>query len=66
LGIKSELLKTFGKETICSIVDVTDFVKQQKRYFDCGILDQLTVPVQSTYVSSNEDIFTRIGLNGQE
>ncbi|MEM9547406.1 MAG: DUF4291 domain-containing protein [Bacteroidota bacterium] len=62
LGIKSDLLKVFGKDMICNIIDVTDFVKQQKHYIYSKQLDKLCIPEEEIYIPTEENIQRQIGL----
>lgn len=62
LGLKGNMLEQFGKEQIRRIEDVTDFVKEQKRYVDAGQLDKLMVPAESVFKPSNTVLSTKIGI----
>ena len=65
LGIKGDLLEKFGKEMISEIVDLTEFVKQQKKIIDSGELDMLQVPKEWVYEPNSEQTKLRIGLKEQ-
>lgn len=56
LGMKGDLLKQFNEEMICSVVDMTPFVKRQKILIDNKMLDNLEVPIESTYKSKNDGL----------
>lgn len=62
LGIKGDLLKIFGQEMVQEIIDVTDFVIEQKRIIDRGETESLLIPSESIYSPSLSDIRKRIGL----
>ena len=62
LGIKGDLLEKFGKEMISEIVDLTEFVKEQKKTIDSGELDNLQVPKEWIYEPKSEEIKLQIGL----
>lgn len=62
LGIKGDLLEKFGKEMISEIVDLTEFVKEQKNTIDSGELDNLQVPKEWIYEPKSEEIKLQIGL----
>jgi len=66
LGIKGDLLVKFGKEMITEIIDLTEFVKQQKEIIDSGKLDKLQVPKEWTYEPKNEEIRLQIGLTREQ
>ncbi|WP_339677441.1 DUF4291 domain-containing protein [Cyclobacterium marinum] len=65
LGIKGDLLKKFGKEMITEIIDLTEFVKLQKKIIDSGELDMLQVPKERVYEPNSEQTKLRIGLKEQ-
>lgn len=62
LGIKGDLLKQFGREMICSIIDVTEFVISQRPYIDIPNRTNLLVPDESIYIPEDEELQKRIGL----
>lgn len=62
LGIKGDLLEKFGKEMISEIIDLTEFVKQQKIIIDSGELGNLQVPREWVYEPKSEEIKVQIGL----
>lgn len=62
LGLKGAVLEKFGKKQIKFIEDITDFVRQQKRFVDNGQLDKLSVPFESTFRMADEEENARIGL----
>lgn len=62
LGIKGELLHEFGKEMVCEIMDMTDFVTQQRRHIDNKDLSKLLVPTESIYLPESETVQAQIGL----
>ena len=66
LGIKGDLLEKFGKEMITEIIDLTEFVKQQKRNIQNGELDKLQVPKEWIYEPKSEEIKLQIGLNKEQ
>lgn len=62
LGLKGNTLEKFGKEQIKRIEDVTDFVKEQKRYIDAGQLDKLMVPAEGVFKSTDSALAAKIGI----
>jgi len=62
LGLKGNMLEQFGKEQIRRIEDVTDFVKEQKRYVDAGHLDKLMIPAESVFKPTNIALGAKIGI----
>ncbi len=63
LGIKGEMLEEFGKEMICEIIDLTDFVNEQRRFAQTPPYHQLIVAQESIYAPSNPKIVQSIGLD---
>ncbi len=66
LGIKGNLLEKYGKEMISEIIDLTDYVKQQKEIIDSGEIDKLQVPKEWVYKPKNVEIIEQIGLSKNE
>lgn len=62
LGIKGDLLERFGKEMISEIIDLTEFVKQQKENIDSKNIHNLQVPKEWVYKPKNDEIKRQIGL----
>jgi hypothetical protein len=62
LGIKGDLLERFGKEMISEIIDLTEFVKQQKENIDSKNIRNLQVPKEWVYKPKNDEIKRQIGL----
>ncbi len=66
LGMKGNLLEKYGKEMISEIIDLTDFVKQQKKIIDSGQIDNLQVPKEWIYKPKNDQIIKQIGLTKKQ
>lgn len=62
LGLKDEVLEKFGKQQIKYIMDITDFVKEQKYYVDKNQLDKLLVPVENIVRLENKELESKIGI----
>lgn len=62
LGLKGAILKDFGTEMIRKIINVTDFVKEQKQKIDKEQIDELDVPKEWIYVPSNDELCERIRI----
>jgi len=62
LGLKGGVLENFGKKQIIRIEDITSFVKQQKSLLDSGRLDELQVPVESVYRTTDNALNKRVGI----
>ncbi len=44
LGLKGDILASFGKEMVTKIIDMTDIVKEQKARIDSGVVAEILVP----------------------
>ncbi|BAV05610.1 protein of unknown function [Filimonas lacunae] len=64
LGLKGDILESFGKEMVSKIEDITDFVKAQKQYVNNRRLDMLQVPVEQVFEIQNQELCKRIGIVG--
>lgn len=62
LGLKGGILKDFGTQMIRKIINVTDFVKEQKQKIDKAEIDELYVPDEWIYLSENDELCQRIGV----
>ena len=62
LGLKGPVLEKFGKEQIKKIKDITPFVKQQKRFVDNKNLDNLLIPVETIFRSTDNKLNERMGI----
>lgn len=62
LGLKDEILEKFGKQQIKYIMDITDFVKEQKYYVDKKELDKLLVPIEHVISIEDEKLEMNIGI----
>ncbi|MFC0518129.1 DUF4291 domain-containing protein [Mucilaginibacter angelicae] len=62
LGLKGSMLENFGKKQITRIEDITDFVKQQKQLLDNGRLDELQLPVERVYRTTDEALYKRVRI----
>lgn len=62
LGLKGKVLERFGKQSIKRIEDVTDFVRQQKKYVDSKQLEKVEVPIETIYEVADADVQWQIGI----
>ncbi|XP_063396822.1 uncharacterized protein LOC134681235 [Mytilus trossulus] len=63
LGLKGEILKTYGTEWIQSITDITDFVKSQKKILDREGQKELMTPKERVYNVLDCNTCSRIDLD---
>lgn len=62
LGLKGEILQDFGKNMVTEIIDVTDFVKEQKAFIDNKELSKLLVPQESIYIPQSQELVKKMGI----
>ena len=62
LGLKGNILKAFGTEMIEEIVDMTPFVMDQKEKIDQKRLDELLIPTESPYLSTDRKLNEKLGI----
>jgi hypothetical protein len=63
IGMKGSVLEVFGRQQIKLIEDITGFVKEQKVHVDNGKLEKLSVPIETVYQLTDEDLQKRIGVD---
>lgn len=61
LGLKGESLKAFGEEMIVQIENVTSFVKTQKQFLDNKQIENLIVPTEKIYKTTNQNLNRKLG-----
>ncbi len=62
LGLKGKVLEKFGRHQIKKIEDITDFVREQKKFLDSGRLDELLVPIETVFRMADNKQNERIGV----
>jgi hypothetical protein len=62
IGMKGRALEEFGKQFIKKIDDITEFVKEQKIHVDKKNLEELFVPVETTYELLDQGLRKQIGI----
>lgn len=63
LGLKGKILKAFGTEMVEEIVDMTPFVKEQKAKIDQRNLEELLIPKEGCFLSSDPKLNQKLGLS---
>jgi len=61
LGLKDKVLEKFGQEQIEFIMDITEFVKEQKLHIDKNQIDKLLVPKERVIEFEDKELMKRIG-----
>ena len=62
LGLKGSFLKTFVKDQIIRIEDITEFVRKQKERIQERNLELLEIPIETAYIPNDVEIRRQIGL----
>ncbi|RZJ36847.1 MAG: DUF4291 domain-containing protein [Chryseobacterium sp.] len=62
LGLKGNILKTFGEEMIQKIENITDFVKTQKQFVSKNEIENLIVPTEKPYITTNQILNDKLGI----
>ena len=62
LGLKGNILKTFGEQMIQKIENITDFVKTQKQYVSKNEIENLIVPTEKPYITANQILNDKLGI----
>jgi len=63
LGIKGDLLKQFGKKMPIKIIDLSDFVNEQRAFAQSSPYEQLQVAEESIYIPKGNNLARKIGLD---
>lgn len=66
LGIKGEMLAEFGKEMISEIIDLSDFVNEQRKNAKETPYENLMVAQESLYIPSSQKLANLIGLETED
>lgn len=62
LGLKGNILKTFGEDMIQKIENITEFVKIQKQCLDNKELKKLVVPSERPYFTTDRVLNAKLGI----
>ena len=62
LGLKGDILKAFGEKMIQKIENITDFVKAQKQFVDKKDIENLIVPSENLYITTNQRLNQKLGI----
>ena len=63
LGMRGEVLEAFGQRELMEVVDLTEFVAEQRANASASGLSALLTPTERVYVPSNDAIVARLGLS---
>ncbi|MBL7827254.1 MAG: DUF4291 domain-containing protein [Saprospiraceae bacterium] len=63
LGLKDEVLEKFGKKQIECIMDITDFVREQKMHINNQHIDRLLIPKERIIQFEDRELMKRVGVD---
>jgi hypothetical protein len=66
LGLKNKMVKAFNDNMIREIIDLTDFVKEQKSKIRDKNIGSLIVPKETIFKSENEDLNSILRLENED
>lgn len=66
LGIRGAVLKRFVHDSIVQIEDISPLVEQQRVFVLSGRIDQLDVPRETVYATSDTKVADRLGIDVRE
>jgi hypothetical protein len=64
LGLRGEVLEAFSKRELVEIIDMTEFVAEQRQHAAASGFAGLRTPVEGVYVPSDPAVGKRLGLAG--
>ncbi len=62
LGLRGEVLEAFGKRELLEVIDMTEFVAEQRPHAASTGLADLLTPIERVYVPSDPAVGERLGL----
>jgi hypothetical protein len=63
LGLRGGMLEAFARRELLEVIDLTEFVAEQRLHAACGFAD-LRTPVERVYVPADPAVGKRLGLVG--
>jgi len=63
LGLRGPVLEDFGKRELIEVIDMTEFVSEQRALFSRDSIGELRTPVERVYVPGQEAIARRLKLD---
>ena len=64
LGLRGEVLEAFGKRELLEVIDMTEFVAEQRQRGTASRWADLLTPVERVYVPADPAVAQRLGLAG--
>lgn len=64
IGLRDDFIKSFAKEDILLIEDISEFVKEQYSFVQNGELEKLRVPAEKPFVFKDEELNKKLKISG--
>lgn len=64
IGLRNDVIKSFAKEDIVLIEDISDFVQEQHQFVLNNDLDNLIIPEEKPLLFDDENLNKKLRLNG--
>jgi hypothetical protein len=64
IGLRDDFIKSFAKEDIVLIEDISEFVKEQYSFVQNGQLENLMVPAEKPFVFKDEELNKKLKISG--
>jgi hypothetical protein len=66
LGLRGEALEAFGQRELLEVLDVSEFVAEQRKNATQARLAQLRTPVERVYLPADPQLRAKLGLGGDQ
>lgn len=63
LGLRGKTIKSYGREWILGIEDISEFVRAQRDHLATSVRDRLQTPVETVFPVIDEHVAARLGLD---
>jgi hypothetical protein len=63
LGLRGEVLKAFGQPALLEVIDMSEFVAEQRPYANAAGLASLRTPTERVYIHSDPGVCRKLGLS---
>jgi hypothetical protein len=63
LGLRDEVLRAFGAQELLEVIDLTEYVSQQREVLALHGVSSLMTPRERVYIPANREIATKLGLD---
>ncbi|MNY67808.1 hypothetical protein D3C86_2054660 [compost metagenome] len=64
IGLREDFIKSFAKEDIVLIEDISEFVKEQYEFVQNKELEKLMVPAEKPFLFKDEELNKKLKISG--